>query len=158
MKYIGCTDSYDAYILCGLFIVMSEGPTILWGELKGKKVKSNDGKNLGDIGKLSQNYIRLESGTINKKKFWVPKYYADTFDGKTLWLVSSKDEISSKFYYGKEPSAEQFSKDLDEYNQSKPGTRGWDPERVRFDQGKAIGEPTKPKETASGYDNVRDLK
>ena len=59
-----------------------EGPTVLWGELKGKKVKSNDGKDLGDIDKISQNYIKLEKGTIKKEKFWVPKYLADAFDGK----------------------------------------------------------------------------
>ena len=40
------------------------GPTVLWGQLKGKKVKSNDGKDLGDIDKISQNYIRLEKGTV----------------------------------------------------------------------------------------------
>ena len=45
-----------------------EGPTVLWGELKGKKVKSNDGKDLGDIDKISQNYIKLEKGTIKKEK------------------------------------------------------------------------------------------
>ena len=44
------------------------GPTVLWGLLKGKKVKSNDGKDLGDLDKISQNYIRLEKGTIKKKK------------------------------------------------------------------------------------------
>jgi hypothetical protein len=43
-----------------------EGPSVLWGELKGKKVKSNDGKDLGDIDKISQNYIKLEKGTIKK--------------------------------------------------------------------------------------------
>ena len=137
---------------------MSEGPTILWGKLKGKKVKSNDGKDLGDIGKISENYIRLESGRIKKEKFWVPKYYADTFDGKTLWLLSSRDEISSKFHFGKEPSAEQFRKDLNEFNQTQSTSKGWDPEKVRFAQGKAIGEPTEPKDTKSGYDNIRDLK
>ena len=43
------------------------GPTVLWGQLKGKKAKSNDGKYLGDIDKISQNYIRLEKGTIKKE-------------------------------------------------------------------------------------------
>ena len=65
-----------------------EGPTVLWGELKGRKVKSNDGKDLGDIDKISQNYIKLEKGTIKKEKFWVPKYLADAFDGKVLWLLT----------------------------------------------------------------------
>lgn len=89
-----------------------EGPTILWGQLKGKKVKSNDGKDLGDIDKLSQNYIRLEKGTIKKDKFWIPKYLADAFDGKVLWLLTGEEEIRAKFQYSEEPPIEQFERDL----------------------------------------------
>jgi sporulation protein YlmC with PRC-barrel domain len=48
------------------------GPTVLWGQLKGKKVKSNDGKDLGGIDKISQNYIKLEKGTIKKRKVLGP--------------------------------------------------------------------------------------
>jgi hypothetical protein len=36
-----------------------EGPTVLWGELKGKKVKSNDGKDLGDIDKYLKTTLNL---------------------------------------------------------------------------------------------------
>ena len=48
---------------------MLKGPQFFGGDLKGSKVKSNDGKDLGDIDKISQNYIRLEKGTIKKEKF-----------------------------------------------------------------------------------------
>jgi hypothetical protein len=37
-----------------------KGPTILGGMLKGKRAKTSDGKDLGKIDKVSQNYIRLE--------------------------------------------------------------------------------------------------
>ncbi|MGB0025274.1 MAG: hypothetical protein WBP64_00410, partial [Nitrososphaeraceae archaeon] len=53
------------------------GPTILWGMLKDKKVITNDGKEIGEIKEISDNYIRLEKGTIKKDKFWIPKYTAD---------------------------------------------------------------------------------
>jgi sporulation protein YlmC with PRC-barrel domain len=43
-----------------------EGPTILWTMLKGKKVKSNDGKDIGKIKEVSQNFLRLEKGTLKK--------------------------------------------------------------------------------------------
>ena len=78
-----------------------EGPTVLWGELKGKKVKSNDGKDLGDIDKISQNYIKLEKGTIKKEKFWVPKYLADAFDGKVLWLLTGRKKLVRNSNTGK---------------------------------------------------------
>ena len=43
-----------------------EGPTILWSMLKGKKVKSNDGKDVGDIKEVAENFLRLEKGTVKK--------------------------------------------------------------------------------------------
>ena len=88
------------------------GPTVLWGQLKGKKVKSNDGKDLGDIDKISQNYVRLEKGTIKKEKFWIPKYLADAFDGKVLWLLTGEEETRAKFQYGEEPPVEQYERDF----------------------------------------------
>jgi len=46
-----------------------EEPTILWATIKGNKVKSNDGKDLGEIKEVSQNFLRLEKGTVKKTSF-----------------------------------------------------------------------------------------
>jgi hypothetical protein len=132
-----------------------EGPTVLWGELKGKKVKSNDGKDLGDIDKISQNYIQLEKGTIKKEEFWIPKYLANAFDGKVLWLLTEEIETRAKFQYGEEPSAEQYQKDFGSFKTSSYGqNRTWDAEKVSVTPERTVGIPTKP----ADYKNVRDLK
>lgn len=137
---------------------MSEGPTILWGQLKGKKVKSNDGKNLGEIDKVSQNYIRLEKGKVKKKKFWIPKYFADTYDGKEVWLLETREEVESKFRFGKEPPPEQLQQDLDSFKKSERGRdRVWDPERLGVRHEKVAGVVTKPK-SGPRYKNIRELK
>ena len=57
------------------------GPTVLWSELNNRKVKSNDGKKLGKIKKISQNHFRVEKGSIGKKSFSMPKNLADAYDG-----------------------------------------------------------------------------
>ena len=62
----------------------TSGPTILWDEMKDKKVKSIDGENLGKIEKISQNHIMVEEGLIKKKRFWIPKFLADVYDGKYI--------------------------------------------------------------------------
>ena len=49
------------------------GPTVLWSEIKDKKVKSNDGKTLGRIERISDNHFKIEKGSIKKKSFWIPK-------------------------------------------------------------------------------------
>ena len=79
------------------------GPTVLWSDLADKKVKSNDGKKLGKIKRISQNHFRLEKGSLRKESFWVPKNLADAYDGDYLWLNSNKEQIHAKFYYGEEP-------------------------------------------------------
>jgi hypothetical protein len=136
-----------------------EGPTVLWGELKGKKVKSNDGKDLGDIDKISQNYIKLEKGTIKKEKFWVPKYLADAFDGKVLWLLTGEEETRAKFQYGEEPPAEQYDKDFGSFKTSSYGqNRTWDADKVSVTPERTVGIPTKPENSNQDYKNVRDLK
>ncbi len=42
------------------------GPTILWTTLKGKKVKTNDGRELGEIKQISENCMHVEKGMIHK--------------------------------------------------------------------------------------------
>ena len=129
------------------------------GELKGKKVKSNDGKDLGDIDKISQNYIKLEKGTIKKEKLWVPKYLADAFDGKVLWLLTGEEETRVKFQYGEEPPAEQYEKDFGSFKNSTYGqNRSWDAEKVSVTPERTVGLPAKPADSNENYKNVRDLK
>jgi hypothetical protein len=136
---------------------MSEGPTILWGMLKGKKVKTNDGKDLGKIDKISQNYVRVEKGVVKKDKFWIPKYYADSYDGKAVWLSEEEEMLRSKFHYGKEPPQEQFQQDFDSFKKSHRKKKDWDLEKVDVTKERRSGVPSKPK-GKSGYKDIRDLR
>src|SRR5437899_13010040 len=92
-----------------------EGPTILWSMLKGKKVKSNDGKDLGEIKEVSQNFLRLEKGTVKKDKFWIPKYVADAYDGRTLWLLTNEEDVLGKYRNGSEspPAGQQYAREFE---------------------------------------------
>ena len=45
----------------------NEGPRILWEQLKGKKVKTNDGHDVGEIKGMTQNSIRLEKGKVSSR-------------------------------------------------------------------------------------------
>jgi len=119
------------------------GPTVLWSDLNNRKVKSNDGKKLGEIKKISQNHFRVEKGSIGKKSFWIPKNLADAYDGKYLWLSNNEDDIRDKFFYGEEPSA-------DDQVASSDG--------VKIVNERMKGVPTQPSDQSDRYKNVRDLK
>lgn len=119
------------------------GPTVLWSELKNTKVKSNDGKKLGKIKKISQNHFRIEKGSVGKKSFWVPKNLADAYDGEYLWLSNNEEDIRGKFFYGEEPSA-------DEQIVSSEG--------IKVVKERMAGIPTQTSDQSDRYKNVRDLK
>ena len=83
------------------------GPTRIWKTIKGKNVKTNDGKDIGKIKEISENHLQVEQGKVHKHSFWVPKYVADAFDGKVLWLLLSEEEVRERYQYGAEPPAEE---------------------------------------------------
>jgi hypothetical protein len=140
----------------------NEGPTILWNMLKGKKVKTNDGKEVGEIKEISQNFLRIEKGTISKNKFWIPKYVADAYDGKTLWLLVGEEQLLQRYLYGEEPPAEQYVKDLETFKTSPHGQKA--PSHIDYDQSVRVideratrGTITPQEDTETGYKDVRDL-
>ena len=119
------------------------GPTVLWSDLDNRKVKSNDGKKLGKIKKISQNHIRIEKGSIGKKSFWIPKNLADAFDGEYLWLSSNEEDVQNKFFYGEDPLHDDQAISSDGVNLVH--------ERVK-------GIPSRPSDQSGRYKNLRDLK
>ncbi len=140
----------------------SEGPTVLWNMLKGKKVKTNDGKDAGEIKEISQNFLRIEKGTISKDKYWIPKYLADAYDGKSLWLLVSEEHLLQRYLYGEEPPAEQYTKDFETFKTSPHGQKA--PSRTDYDQSVRViderptsGTITQQEDTETGYKSVRDL-
>jgi hypothetical protein len=140
----------------------SEGPTVLWSMLKSKKVKTNDGKDVGEIKEISQNFLRIEKGTISKDKYWIPKYVADAYDGKSLWLLVGEEHLLQRYLYGEEPPAEQYTKDFETFKTSPHGQKA--PSRTDYDQSVRViderptsGTITQQEDTETGYKGVRDL-
>lgn len=124
------------------------GPTTLWKTLKDKNVKTNDGKDLGEIKEISENYLHVEKGTIHKEKFWIPKYVADAFDGKTLWLLIDEEELRGKYQYGKEPSpGDQYTRDFESFKGTPYGRNA----NYTADFNENI-------RVVENYKNIRDLK
>jgi len=132
----------------------TSGPTILWDEMKDKKVKSIDGENLGKIEKISQNHIMVVEGFIKKKRFWIPKFLADVYDGKYIWLDINHEEIKKQYYYDEEPTSSKYDLEMSEFNTKYGKNKSKDSnEKIKLKEGTEL--KTKSKK---GYKNVRDLK
>ena len=131
----------------------SEGPTILWEELKGRKVKTNDGQDLGEIKEVVPNYIRLEKGVVSKDKYWIPKYVADAYDGKVLWLLVSSDDVARGYSYTTQPAKEQYTREFETFRTTPYGQKTtYLPD---FDQNIRMTEERASR--SEEYKNIREL-
>jgi hypothetical protein len=136
-----------------------EGPKILWESLKGKKVKTSDGEELGEIKEITQNYIRVERGTFSKEKNWIPKYVADAYDGKVLWLLVTKDDFTKSYVHGEEPPTQQYFRDLETFKASPYGKKvvylpDFD-QNIRLTEERTAAATASPRE--DNYKNIREL-
>jgi hypothetical protein len=87
---------------------LNSGVEVSWDKLIEKKVKSSDGKDLGDVESVSTNYIEVKEGVVNKKRYFIPKYYIQGFDGDNLWVSLTKDQIKERFEREIPPSPSEF--------------------------------------------------
>ncbi len=131
----------------------TSGPIILWDEVKDKKVKSIDGENLGKIEKISQNHVMIEEGMFKKKRFWIPKFLVDVYDGKDLWLDIKKEEVIQRYYYDEEPASSEYDLAMSEFNTKYGKNKSNDSnQKIRLKDGTEL--KTKSKEN---YKNIRDM-
>ena len=134
----------------------NQGPTILWEQLRGKKVKASDGQELGEIKEISQNYLLVEKGLVSKDKVWVPKYVADAYDGKTLWLLVSSDEAAKGYSFEEQPAREQYAREFETFRATPHGQNAvYLPD---LDQNIRLTEERPASSTATGenYKNIRE--
>ncbi len=65
---------------------------------------------MGEVQELSNGYVLVQRGIINKEKFYIPQDQAESYDGSVLRFRLSEDEMKNK-YAGDSfpPSQEQSS-------------------------------------------------
>jgi hypothetical protein len=79
-----------------------------WDKIMDKKVKSSDNKDLGKVESISANYIEVKEGSVHKKRYYVPKYYIQAYDGEHLLTSLTKDEIKDRYERDSPPSESEF--------------------------------------------------
>ena len=65
---------------------------------------------LGEVKQVATEYIYTEKGTLKKEKFFIPRRFADRFDGKTLWFSITKAQAEGEFRRDLPPGPGEFSK------------------------------------------------
>jgi hypothetical protein len=76
---------------------------INWNDVTKKEARGNNDEHFGKIEDLLGNYIVVQRGISNKKKFYIPKEQAESYDGNVLKFKFSELELSN---YQDEPSCQ----------------------------------------------------
>jgi hypothetical protein len=75
-----------------------------WGDrykLSSNQAKSVDGKDLGNVQDVENNYVLIEG----ESKFYIPTYLIEKYDGNALWFKIDEDVAKSKFMIATSPRA-----------------------------------------------------
>ena len=81
-----------------------------WESLTDKEAKGLDGFDLGQVKHVTNDYVYTEKGKISKDKFYIPKRFADRFDGKTFWFSITKSQAEVEFKRDSPPMADEYAK------------------------------------------------
>jgi uncharacterized protein (TIGR02271 family) len=69
-----------------------------WNDTIKKEARGINNEDLGEVQEVSNGYVLVQKGIIDKEKFYIPQNEADSYDGSVLRFRLSEDEI--KRYVG----------------------------------------------------------
>ena len=66
--------------------------TINWNDVIKKEARGLNDEDFGEVQDVSNGYVLVQKGIINKEKFFIPQEKVDSFDGDILRFGISKEE------------------------------------------------------------------
>jgi hypothetical protein len=89
-----------------------------WEDVIGKKVKSIDEHEIGEIKSVFSSFIEVEEGLLRKDRYYIPKYYVEGYDNEEHVVTSlTKENIKEKYQRNGPPLESEL--DTQEYLQRK---------------------------------------
>ena len=79
-----------------------------WEKILDKKVKSSDEEDMGKVQSVASNYVEVTEGLVGKKRYFIPKYYIEGYDGENLHSSLTEDEIKDRYQRNAPPSESEF--------------------------------------------------
>jgi uncharacterized protein (TIGR02271 family) len=97
------------YIECFSLLYMSS--TIDWNDTIKKEARGVNNEDLGEVQEVTDGYVLVQKGLINKEKFYIPQSEAESYDGSVLLFKISEDEIKSRYMSDMPPPPQSFTKE-----------------------------------------------
>lgn len=80
---------------------------INWNDIIKHDIRSIDDADLGKVQGLYEPFIVTEKGTINKEKFYIPKYLFEKYDGEVLYFNITEQEAKDTCMRNTAPSEDE---------------------------------------------------
>ncbi|MGN6709876.1 MAG: YsnF/AvaK domain-containing protein [Candidatus Nitrosocosmicus sp.] len=84
---------------------------IEWNDTIKKEARGVNNEDLGEVQEVTDGYVLVQKGLINKEKFYIPLDQAKSYDGSVLLFGISEDEIKSRYMSDLPPPPQSFTKD-----------------------------------------------
>jgi hypothetical protein len=69
-----------------------------WKDVIGKKVKSIDEHDMGEIKSVFSSFVEVEDGLLRKDRYYIPKYYIEGYDSENHVISPlTKEDIKEKY-------------------------------------------------------------
>src|SRR3954468_3080784 len=81
-----------------------------WNDTIKKESRGSNDEDLGEVQEVTDGYVLVQRGMINKEKFYIPQDQVESYDGSVLRFTISEDEIKSKYMSDIPPPPSSFTK------------------------------------------------
>ena len=75
----------------------SGNSSIDWNDVTKKEARGSNDEDLGEVQEVDQNYVLVQRGMVNKKKFYIPRDLAESYDGTLLRFRISEEDAKNRF-------------------------------------------------------------
>jgi uncharacterized protein (TIGR02271 family) len=83
----------------------SGSSSIDWDDVTKKEARGSNDEDLGEVQEVDQNYVLVQRGMVNKKKFYIPRDLAESYDGTLLRFRISEEDAKNRFLRDSPPSS-----------------------------------------------------
>jgi uncharacterized protein (TIGR02271 family) len=84
---------------------------IEWSDTIKKEARGSNDEDLGEVQDVTDGYVLVQRGIINKEKFYIPQDQVESYDGSVLRFTISEDEIKSNYMSDMPPPSQSFTKE-----------------------------------------------
>src|SRR3712207_1946760 len=71
--------------------------SIDWSDTIKKEARGSDDEDLGEVQEVTDQYVLVQRGIVNKEKFYIPRDQAESYDGDVLRFRIADDEVVKKY-------------------------------------------------------------